>query len=95
MCSAKLVAKAARLAGISKASLAPKTRLAKPLRGAGGGGIQRAVPNLVGRSSGAESVVPLANLRAGRVRASFVCCSRNGATFLTLGRVTMKRLRQR
>lgn len=34
---AKLDTKAARLAGVSKAPVAPKTGLTKPLRGAGGG----------------------------------------------------------
>lgn len=70
MSSAKPVAKAARLAGVSDALLAPKSRLAKTLRGARGG-VQRVVfvSGLVGRIDGSESVVPLVDLRAGHAHA--------------------------
>lgn len=70
LCSAILVTKASRVARVSKPSLAPKTRLAKPLCGAGGG-VEHVVLGSVGRSGGSESVVSLVDLRAGHVRASF------------------------
>lgn len=77
VCSAKLVAKGARLAGISNAPVAPKTRFAKPLRRAGGS-VERIVPGLVGGiCSGSKSVVPLTDLRAAaRTRFFFGCRSR-------------------